>query len=69
MPEHTKGYLRRFGFVLPLDDLEPWFLSWNDWMAARGEFCDYRSKDNLDAERVRVHHLRADKLDSTLLSL
>jgi hypothetical protein len=38
VPEHVKEYLRRLGFVLPLDDMEPWIRSWDDWMGARGEF-------------------------------
>lgn len=32
MPEHVKGYLRKLGFVLPLDDMEPWIRSCDDWM-------------------------------------
>lgn len=45
--EHVKDYLRGFGFVLPLDDMEPWIRSWDDWMGARGDFYDYRDKDGL----------------------
>lgn len=30
VPEHVKDYLRRLGFVLPLDDMEPWIRSWDD---------------------------------------
>ena len=37
VPEHVKDYLRKLGFVLPLDDMEPWIRSWDDWMSARGE--------------------------------
>ena len=40
VPEHVKEYLRRLGFVLPLDDMEPWIRSWDDWMGARGDFYD-----------------------------
>lgn len=29
-PEHVKEYLRGLGFVLPLDDMEPWIRSWDD---------------------------------------
>lgn len=36
VPEHVKDYLRRLGFVLPLDDMEPWIRSWDDWMSAPG---------------------------------
>ena len=44
VPEHVKDYLRKLGFVLPLDDMEPWIRSWDDWMSARGDFYDYRDK-------------------------
>ncbi len=27
VPEHVKEYLRGLGFVLPLDDMEPWIRS------------------------------------------
>lgn len=47
VPEHVKDYLRKLGFVLPLDDMEPWIRSWDDWMSARGEFYDYRDKDGM----------------------
>ena len=47
VPEHVKEYLRGLGFVLPLDDMEPWIRSWDDWMGARGDFYDYRDKDGL----------------------
>ena len=33
VPEHVKDYLRKLGFVLPLDDMEPWIRSWDDWCA------------------------------------
>ncbi len=36
VPGHVKNYLRRLGFVLPLDDMEPWIRSWDDWMGASG---------------------------------
>ncbi|EUB31130.1 hypothetical protein [Olsenella uli] len=47
VPEHVKDYLRKLGFVLPLDDMEPWIRSWDDWMSARGDFYDYRDKDGM----------------------
>lgn len=47
VPEHVKDYLRKLGFVLPLDDMEPWIRSWDDWMGARGDFYDYRDKDGV----------------------
>lgn len=47
VPEHVKDYLRRLGFVLPLDDMEPWIRSWDDWMSARGDFYDYRDKGGM----------------------
>ena len=57
VPEHVKEYLRRLGFVLPLDDMEPWIRSWDDWMDARGDFYDYRDKDGLG--RVYEVHRRS----------
>ena len=57
VPEHVKDYLRRLGFVLSLDDMEPWIRSWDDWMSARGEFYDYRDKDGMG--RVYAVHRRS----------
>ena len=57
VPEHVKDYLRKLGFVLPLDDMEPWILSWDDWMSARGEFYDYGDKDGMG--RVYEVHRRS----------
>ena len=57
VPEHVKDYLRKLGFVLPLDDMEPWIRSWDDWMGARGDFYDYRDKDGLG--RVYEVHRRS----------
>lgn len=57
VPEHVKEYLRSLGFVLPLDDMEPWIRSWDDWMGARGDFYDYRDKDGLG--RVYEVHRRS----------
>ena len=57
VPEHVKEYLRRLGFILPLDDMEPWIRSWDDWMGARGDFYDYRDKDGLG--RVYEVHRRS----------
>lgn len=57
VPEHVKEYLRRLGFVLPLDDMEPWIRSWDDWMSARGDFYDYRDKDGMG--RVYAVHRRS----------
>lgn len=34
-----------WGFVLPLDDMEPRIWVWDDWMSARGDFCDHRDTD------------------------
>ncbi len=59
IPEHVKDYLRKLGFVLPLDDMEPWIRSWDDWMSARGDFYDYRDKDGLgrmyEVHRRSIH--------------
>ena len=57
VPEHVKDYLKRLGFVLPLDDMEPWIRSWDDWMGARGDFYDYRDTDGLG--RVYEVHRRS----------
>ena len=57
VPEHVKDYLRRMGFVLPLDDMEPWIRSWDDWMSARGDFYDYRDVDGVG--RVYEVHRRS----------
>ena len=57
VPEYVKDYLRKLGFVLPLDDMEPWIRSWDDWMSARGEFYDYRDKDGMG--RVYAVHRRS----------
>ena len=57
VPEHVKDYLRKLGFVLPLDDMEPWIRSWDDWMGARGDFYDYRDKDGVG--RVYEVHRRS----------
>lgn len=57
VPEHVKEYFRGLGFVLPLDDMEPWIRSWDDWMGARGDFYDYRDKDGLG--RVYEVHRRS----------
>ncbi|WP_261429963.1 hypothetical protein [Xiamenia xianingshaonis] len=57
VPEHVKDYLRKLGFVLPLDDMEPWIRSWDDWMSARGDFYDYRDKDGMG--RVYAVHRRS----------
>ena len=59
VPEHVKEYLRRLGFVLPLDDMEPWIRSWDDWMGARGDFYDYHDRDGLgrvyEVNRRSIH--------------
>jgi hypothetical protein len=57
VPEHVKDYLRRMGFLLPLDDMEPWIRSWDDWLSARGDFYDYRDKDGMG--RVYEVHRRS----------
>lgn len=57
VPKHVRAYLRGLGFVLPLDDMEPWIRSWDGWMGARGEFYDYRDKDGLG--RVYAVHRRS----------
>ena len=57
VPEHVREYLRGLGFVLPLDDMEAWIRSWDDWMGARGDFYDYHDRDGLG--RVYEVHRRS----------
>ena len=45
VPEHVREYLRSLGFVLPLDDMELWIRSRDDWLGARGDFYDYHDRD------------------------
>lgn len=47
VPACIKDYLRRRGWRLALDDMEPHIRSWDDWMRARGDFYDYRDTDSL----------------------
>lgn len=54
VPEHVRDYLRRRGFSLPLEDMEPWIREWDAWMGARGEFYDYDDTDGA-GRRYRVH--------------
>ena len=56
VPEHVKDYLRKRGFALPLDDMEPWIRSRDDWMSTRGDFYNYRDKDGV--RRVYELHWR-----------
>ena len=48
---------RGWGLSFPWMDMEPWIRSWDDWMGARGDFCDYRDKDGLG--RVYEVHRRS----------
>ena len=57
VPEHVKEYLRRMGFVLPLEDMESYIRAWDDWMGARGDFYDYRDTDGVG--RVYAVHRRS----------
>ena len=56
IPEHVREYLKELGFLLPMDDMEPHIRAWDDWMAARGGFYDYRDTDGLG--RVYEVHRR-----------
>ena len=47
VPACIKDYLRRRGWRLALDDMEPHIRAWDDWMRARGDFYDYRDTDSL----------------------
>ncbi len=57
VPEHVKDYLRRLGFVLPLENIEGHIRAWDDWMGARGDFYDYRDTDSVG--RVYEVHRRS----------
>lgn len=57
VPEHVREYLRRLGFILPLDDMEPHIRAWDDWMGARGSFYDYQDTDGVG--RVYAVHRRS----------
>ncbi len=45
VPEHVRQYLRDMGYVLPLDPMDEHIRAWDDWLAARGTFYDYRDTD------------------------
>ncbi len=45
VPEHIRQYLRDMGYVLPLDPMDEHIRVWDDWMAARGTFYDYKDMD------------------------
>ena len=57
VPEHVKEYLRRLGFLLPIEDMEGHIRAWDDWMSARGDFYDYRDRDGVG--RVYAVHRRS----------
>lgn len=45
VPEHVRQYLRDLGYVLPLDPMDEHIRVWDDWLAARGTFYDYKDTD------------------------
>lgn len=45
VPEHVGRYLRDMGYALPMDPMEEHVREWEAWMAARGDFYDYRDAD------------------------
>lgn len=57
VPTHVREYLEGLGFSLPLDDMEPHIREWDDWLAARGGFYDYRDTDGVG--RVYEVHRRS----------
>lgn len=57
VPTHVRDYLRGLGFVLPIEDMEPWIRDWHMLMGARGPFYDYRDTDGLG--RVYEVHRRS----------
>lgn len=59
IPEHVKRYLRDLGYVLPMDPMDEHIRVWDDWMAARGTFYDYKDSDgfgrNYEVHRRSLH--------------
>jgi hypothetical protein len=53
----VRDYLRGLGFALPLEDMEGHIRAWDDLMAARGDFYDYRDTDG--AGRAYEVHRRS----------
>ena len=41
VPSHVREYLKDLGYRLPLEDMEPHILEWDEWMSATGDFYDY----------------------------
>lgn len=57
VPEHVRMYLRDLGYVLPLDPMDEHIREWDEWMAARGTFYDYKDTDGFG--RVYEVHRRS----------
>ena len=45
VPEHVRQNLRDLGYQLPLDPMDEHIAYWDDWMASRGTFYDYKDTD------------------------
>ena len=57
VPEHVRDYLRKLGFVLPIEAMEQHIREWHDWMSAVGDFYSYRDTDGFG--RVYEVHRRS----------
>ena len=59
VPSHVREYLKGLGHRLPLEDMEPHILEWDEWMSADGDFYNYRDTDSFG--RVYQVHRRSIK--------
>ena len=57
VPEHVRDYLVKMGFHLPLEAMEGYIRAWHGWMAAAGDFYDYRDADGFG--RIYEVHRRS----------
>ncbi|MBQ9000999.1 MAG: hypothetical protein IJ087_04015, partial [Eggerthellaceae bacterium] len=57
VPEHVRDYLVKMGFHLPLEAMEGHIRAWHGWMAAIGDFYDYRDADGFG--RIYEVHRRS----------
>ena len=62
VPSHVREYLKELGYRLPLEDMEPHILEWDEWMSATGDFYDYRDTDSFG--RVYQVHRRSISLQT-----
>lgn len=59
VPSHVREYLKELGYRLPLEDMEPHILEWDEWMSATGDFYNYHDVDSFG--RVYQVHRRSIK--------